>query len=118
MTTTPKRVRVADALPEIIENLDPSEQEQARQQLVADLVVVSTGTWTPSIPVSQPGHLGLLVLEGLLARDVILDRPLATELVGRSDLLRPSDRDGQDAPIPFGISWTVLQPTRLAVLAP
>lgn len=118
MTTASKRVRVAEALPEIIENLEPAESAQARQKLVADLVVAGTGTWTPTIAANEPGHLGLLVLDGLLARDVILDRPLATELVGRSDLLRPSDRDGRDAPIPFGISWTVLQPTRLAVLDP
>lgn len=114
----PKRIRVAEALPEIIENLSPDEQVQARQQLVADMVLVNTGTWTPTVPAGQPGHLGLLVLEGLLARDVVLDRPLSTELVGQGDLLRPSDRDGQDAPIPFGVSWTVLQPTKLAVLTP
>jgi CRP-like cAMP-binding protein len=65
-----------------------------------------------------PGHLGLLVLDGLLSRDVTLDRPLASELVGQGDLLRPRDRDGQDAPIPFGVSWTVLEPARFAVLDP
>lgn len=113
-----QRVRVAEELPEIIEHLNPGEQERARQQLVADQISIRTGTWTPTTPVTEPGHLGLLVLEGLLARDVILDRPLATELVGKGDLLRPSDRDGEDAPIPFGISWTVLRPTRLAVLDP
>jgi CRP-like cAMP-binding protein len=38
--------------------------------------------------------------------------------VGRGDLLRPNDRDGEDAPIPFGVSWTVLEPARFAVLDP
>ena len=118
MTGSAATVSVADEMPEIIEHLDTEAQEAARSQLIADLLVVRTGTWTPDIPRSDAGHLGLLVLEGLLARDVVLERPLATELVGRGDLLKPSDRDGEDAPIPFGVAWTVLQPTRFAVLSP
>lgn len=118
MTGVPRRVRVVDALPEIIEHLDSGQQEIARRQLVADLVVAKAGRWRPQVPTEAPGHLGLLVLDGLLSRDVILERPLATELVGQGDLLRPSDRDGENAPIPFGVSWTVLEPARFAVLDP
>ena len=118
MTQKPRRVRVAEALPEIIEHLDPEQQEMARRQLVADVLVMKVGPWTPNAAGREPGHLGLLVLEGLLSRDVTLDKPLATELVGRGDLLRPSDRDGEDAPIPFGISWTVMHPAKVAVLDP
>jgi CRP/FNR family cyclic AMP-dependent transcriptional regulator len=114
----PRRVRVADVLPDIVAHIDPDQQELARRQLVADLLVVPVGTWVPRGPFVRPGHLGLLVLDGLLARDVTLEKPLATELVGQGDLLRPMDRDGEAAPIPFGISWTVLAPTRLAVLDP
>ena len=118
MTGVPRRVRVVEAFPEIVEHLDPDQQEIARRQLVADLIVAKTGSWMPQVPTNVPGHLGLLVLDGLLSRDVILDKPLATELVGQGDLLRPSDRDGVDAPVPFGVSWTVLEPARLAVLDP
>lgn len=109
---------MADELPEIVEQLDAEERELARRELVADCHVVQVGSWTPAIPTSDAGHLGLLVLEGLLSRDVVLERPLATELVGRGDLLKPTDRDGRDAPIPFGVAWTVLHPARLAVLDP
>jgi CRP/FNR family transcriptional regulator, cyclic AMP receptor protein len=118
MTARPRRVRVAEALPEVIEHLEPVQQELARRQLTADLLVLKTGPWTPRVSLSPPGHLGLLVLEGLLSRDVVLDRPLASELVGRGDLLRPGDRDGEGAPIPFEISWTVLHTARVAVLDP
>ena len=118
MNAAPRRVRVAEAFPEIIEHLEPEQREMARRQLVADLVVAKTGSWRPQVPTDRPGHLGLLVLDGLLSRDVILEKPLATELVGQGDLLRPSDRDGEDAPIPFGVSWTVLEPARFAVLDP
>jgi CRP-like cAMP-binding protein len=109
---------VVEAFPEIVEHLDSEQRELARRQLVAELIVAKTGRWTPQVPSDAPGHLGLLVLDGLLSRDVILEKPLATELVGQGDLLRPSDRDGVDAPIPFGVSWTVLEPARFAVLDP
>ncbi len=118
MSPASPQIRVADEFPEIVEGLAPDQAELARDQLVADLLTVRGGGWTPEIPRSEPGHLGLLVLTGLLARDVVLERPLATELVGRGDLLKPSDRDGRDAPIPFDVSWTVLEPARLAVLTP
>jgi len=109
---------VVEAFPEIVEHLAPEQQELARRRLVAELIVAKAGRWTPPVPADAPGHLGLLVLDGLLSRDVILEKPLATELVGQGDLLRPSDRDGEDAPVPFGVSWTVLEPARLAVLDP
>lgn len=109
-------MRVVDALPEIVEHLDPDQRELARRQLVADVIVARTGAWRPPPLAAEPRQLGLLVLDGLLSRDVILERPLATELVGQGDLLWPDEGDNADAPIPFGVSWTVLQPARLAVL--
>jgi CRP-like cAMP-binding protein len=118
MSAGPRRVRVAEELPEIVEHLDSEQREVARRQLVAELIVAKVGSWRPQVPTDRPGHLGLLVLDGLLTRDVILEKPLAAELVGQGDLLRPSDRDGADAPIPFGVSWTVLEPARFAVLDP
>jgi len=118
MSAVPRRVRVAEELPEIVEHLDVEQREVARRQLVAELIVAKTGNWRPQVPGGRPGHLGLLVLDGLLTRDVILEKPLAAELVGQGDLLRPGDRDGENAPIPFGVSWTVLEPARFAVLDP
>jgi CRP-like cAMP-binding protein len=118
MSAVTRRVRVAEELPEIVEHLDIEQREVARRQLVAELIVAKAGSWRPQVPAQRPGHLGLLVLDGLLSRDVILEKPLAAELVGQGDLLRPGDRDGEDAPIPFGVSWTVLEPARFAVLDP
>jgi hypothetical protein len=111
------KVRLVDAFPEIAENLDATQERLARQYLVATLCELAPGQWRPRHDIQrEPGHLGLLVLDGLLTRDVILEETLATELVGRGDLLRPADHDGQDAPVPFDVAWQVLKPTRIAVL--
>jgi CRP/FNR family transcriptional regulator, cyclic AMP receptor protein len=112
-----QKVRVADAYPELIANLDAEQQRLARHYAVATLQVVPPGLWHPRRELQpEPGHLGLLLLEGLLTRDVVLGETLATELVGRGDILRPVDHDGQDAPVPFDVAWHVLEPTRIAIL--
>jgi CRP/FNR family transcriptional regulator, cyclic AMP receptor protein len=115
--TPSKKVRVIDAFPEMADQLDPEQERLARQYALATLQVVPPGLWHPRRDLQrEPGHLGLLVLGGLLTRDVVMGETLATELVGRGDILRPIDHDGQDAPVPFDIVWHVLEPTRIAIL--
>jgi CRP/FNR family transcriptional regulator, cyclic AMP receptor protein len=112
-----QKIRVIDAFPEMADKLDPEQERLARQYALATLQVVPPGLWHPRRNLQrEPGHLGLLVLDGLLTRDVVMGETLATELVGRGDVLRPADHDGQDAPVPFDIVWHVLEPTRIAIL--
>lgn len=114
---TARKIRVIDVFPEMAERLDAEQQRLARHHALATLEVLRPGLWQPRRELQpQPGHLGLLVLEGLLTRDVVLGETVATELVGRGDVLRPADHDGQDAPVPFDVVWRVLEPTRIAVL--
>jgi CRP-like cAMP-binding protein len=58
----------------------------------------------------------VLIVDGLLTRGVVLGQTVATELVGRGDILRPGDHDGAAAPVPFDVDWRVLEPTRIALL--
>ena len=74
------------------------------------------GQWHPAQGGVDPaGHLGLLVLEGFLIRQVrVIDRPPA-ELLGPGDLLHPWEPDHTE-PFVSGARWDVLEPARLAVL--
>lgn len=103
-------------MPEIAEHIPREDDALARRQLVARSYVVPKGRWRPSTETAEPGYLGLLVLSGLLTRAVVMHEPLTTELVGRGDLLRVADVDGEDAPIPFDVAWQVSSPVRFAVL--
>ena len=110
-------IRVADAFPEVANDLDPERAELARRHVLAMLDPLTPGTWQPPVELQlQPGHLGLLVVEGLLTRDVVLGASTATEIVGRGDILRPADHDGEAAPVPFDVEWTVLEASSVAVL--
>src|SRR3954454_19482586 len=112
-----KKVRVIDAFPEMADQLDAEQERLARQYALATLEVVPPGLWHPRRNLQrEPGHLGLLVLDGLLTRDVVLGETLGTELVGRGGVLPPAGHDGREAPVPFGIVWHGLEPTRIAIL--
>jgi CRP/FNR family transcriptional regulator, cyclic AMP receptor protein len=111
-------VRVLDIDPDLGTDLDPDALRSATAELIAPVVPVEwvkhTGRWGPS---ALEGHLGLLVIRGLLLREVRLLGTPSAELLGDGDLLRPWDVDGEyTLPVPAGVFWTVLAPIEVAVL--
>ena len=111
------RIRVAEAFPELTRHLPPDQARIAGHYALATIEELRPGQWQPHPSLQpQPGHMGVLVVEGLMTRDVVLGNTVATELVGRGDILRPADYDGAAAPVPFDVQWRVLQPTRIALL--
>jgi CRP/FNR family cyclic AMP-dependent transcriptional regulator len=77
------------------------------------------GTWDAAgDAVVARGGFGLLVLDGLLVRNVGVDGRFGAELLSRGDLLRPWQHDGESGPLPFELTWRVVAPIRLAALDP
>jgi CRP/FNR family cyclic AMP-dependent transcriptional regulator len=113
-------VRVLEADPDLGVDLDPEALEVAGAELIAPVASIRwprhRGRWGPSEP---RGHLGLLVLEGLLVREVSLVGSSSAEILGEGDLLRPWDVDGEYVlPVPAEVVWTVLAPCDVAILNP
>jgi hypothetical protein len=118
---TPRRdiVSVVDADPELAEGLTSEEMDLARRALIARSLTIEPGpwdalaTWRP-----EPGReaVGLLVLEGLLIREVVVAGRPSSELLGGTDLLRPWDHDGDVGLMPLEVRWQALTRTHLAVL--
>ena len=110
-------VRVLEADPDLAEMLDERQLEEARGCLVAPAVDLAKGDWTPrqAVPPSS-GHLGVLVTEGILCREVAIGNSVCAELVGPGDLLRPWDGAGESVLVSYDIFWHVLEHARLAVL--
>jgi CRP/FNR family transcriptional regulator, cyclic AMP receptor protein len=76
------------------------------------------GPW-PLTAVPSPAtthHLGLLVLDGVLASDVLLEDVVSTELLGAGDILRPWPTDDPERMLGDKTRWTVLANCRVAVL--
>ncbi|HYF24796.1 MAG TPA: Crp/Fnr family transcriptional regulator [Baekduia sp.] len=117
MSNTRTLISVLDADPELGNDLDPEDKELARRHAVA--VVHSLGPGPLEITLNgATAHpaIGLLLLEGLVTRDVELAGRSTTELLGTGDLVRPWDDELSLEPLPGSIRWSVLEPARVAVL--
>ncbi|MCW2991294.1 MAG: Crp/Fnr family transcriptional regulator [Solirubrobacterales bacterium] len=108
---------VLDADPELGELLPAAEFEAARRALLARTITVEPGAWHPARQWTDAEHptIGLLVLDGLITRQISVAARPSTELMGAGDLLRPWDLDS-DLGIPLAVEWNVMQKTRIAVL--
>ena len=96
----PARVRIVDAFRELLRHLPPHQVRVAGHYALATVETLRPGKWRPDPELQpRPGHMGVLVVDGLMTRDVVLGATVATELVGRGDMLRPADYDGADAPV-------------------
>jgi CRP/FNR family transcriptional regulator, cyclic AMP receptor protein len=75
---------------------------------------VQPGRW--EVPHDASSRLGFLMLDGLLARDVVLVGHTCTELLGEGDVLQPWVPSTEEGLVRYHVLWHVLSPTRLAVL--
>jgi CRP/FNR family transcriptional regulator, cyclic AMP receptor protein len=84
----------------------------------AAVLRLERGSWEPDETEPSADHLGLLVLEGLVGRRVLVpERGRSLELLGRGDLFRPWEDDAADDSASFSrLTWTVIEPATIAVL--
>ena len=110
-------VRVLEVDPDLAEPLAASEREAATAALLARREALPAGTWEALAAYrDDPPSVGLLVIDGLLTRQVTVAERLSTELLGSGDLMRPWDQDGHLGLVPLEVCWQVIVPTTVAVL--
>jgi CRP/FNR family cyclic AMP-dependent transcriptional regulator len=109
------RVAVLDLDPDLRAAIPPEDQELASKRLLASCVSADPGAWDPS-GIADIDCLGILVLEGLLTRDVEIAGTISRELLGEGDIIRPWDDDSALNPVPARASWTIIEPSRFAIL--
>jgi CRP/FNR family transcriptional regulator, cyclic AMP receptor protein len=117
MPSTGEVVHVLEADPDLGEGLDDEQELFARTAAVARVDLLEPGDWEGEVEYPEnAGHLGLLVLDGLLAREMeVANRP-CIELLGPGDLLRPWVKVAAYSSVPVDSHWRVVEPTRVAVL--
>ena len=74
------------------------------------------GTWDVPGEAAERLSLGYLIIEGLLAREVILAGTTCAELLGEGDVLQPMASGRDDTLVRYHVQWHVLRPVRVAVL--
>ena len=110
-------VSVLECDPDLAEDLNDDDLAIARAQLVADIRCYPRGPWIVGPDdLGQAANLGLLLVEGLLARWVTIGDHTSAELLGPGDVLQPWLRIGPDQSVAMEVGWEVVQPVQAAVL--
>jgi CRP/FNR family cyclic AMP-dependent transcriptional regulator len=65
---------------------------------------------------ASPSHLGLLLIDGVIAREVVLGDTFSTELLGPGDLVRPWGMEDAVGLLDITVRWTVLSKLTVALL--
>jgi CRP/FNR family transcriptional regulator, cyclic AMP receptor protein len=110
-------IALLDADADLGRLLSADQLEHARRQLIVRRHVVAPGPWEGErLREAGAEHVGLLVLGGLMTRELVLADNVAAELLGPGDLVRPWQAAGPERLVPYDIRWTALAQTELAIL--
>jgi hypothetical protein len=104
---------VLECDPDLAEGLAEEERAIAAQTLPVRVATLRTGTWHPDVTQPEPGHLGYLLVKGLLIRRIEVAQGASIELLGRGELLRPWQEDASSF---CRSSWEVVETTTVAQL--
>ena len=116
MTDT-RTVPLLDADPDLGRLLSGEEFELGRRKLIVRRHFVEPGSWEGErLREAGPEHVGLLLLGGLMTRELVLADNVSSELLGPGDLVRPWQAAGPERLVPYEIRWTALERTEMAVL--
>jgi hypothetical protein len=103
--------------PDLGQLLDGERLAAARRELHVAIRTLQLGAWdTKRMGGASPEHIGLLVLDGVIAREVLVSDIVSTELLGRGDVVRPWRIENGDALLEHTVRWTVLSRTTAALL--
>ena len=104
-----------DIDPELAERLDPRQRIEARTRAIVAVADLAAGPWAPerlSAAVSRP--FALMVVDGMVLRELLLGGSTATELLGPCDIVATCPPG--DALLPTETHWSVPQAARVAIL--
>lgn len=108
------RASLLDLDPALAAALPDEQRELARARLLVATRRLPEGAWRPKLT-APPGHLGLLLVAGMVSRELALGRGRGLELLLPGDLLRPAQEDTSSF---ASAGWRVLRAAEVAELDP
>ena len=112
-----EQIPLLKADPDLGSFLADNRRAEAERKLLVTTHRLAVGPWDVSrLSNASADHVGLLMLEGVIARELIVADHVSAELLGPGDLIRPWQAASKTGLLPVDAEWTVLSPTTLAVL--
>src|SRR5919199_4062431 len=77
-----------DVDPDLAERLDEHQRAEARARAIVAVADLPAGPWSPETIVDAGSRaFGIMVVDGLVLRELLLNGSTATELLGPSDIV-------------------------------
>ena len=115
--TATDTVRLLEADPDLGGLLTGTRRQEAERELVVRVHRLGVGVWDVSrLEGAGADHVGLLLLDGVIAREVIVADHVSAELLGPGDLVRPWQDSTKAELLPVDVLWSILSPSSFAVL--
>jgi len=119
-TRTPRpaeAVRLLEADPDLGALLSAPRRADAERELVVRTHRLAVGPWDVArLTAASADHVGLLILDGVLSRELVVADHVSAELLGPGDLVRPWQGGGRASLLPVDALWSVLSTMTVAVL--
>jgi CRP/FNR family transcriptional regulator, cyclic AMP receptor protein len=110
-------VRLLEVDAELGALLSAGRRAEAERELVVRTHRLSVGPWDVSrLSGASADHVGLLVLDGVISRELVVADHVSAELLGPGDLVRPWQGASATGLLPVRAVWSVLSTVTLAVL--
>ena len=111
-----RKLRLLDVDPDLGALVPADRLEAARHELDVEVHRLEQGPWSAGGDHANPEHVGLLLLEGVISREVVVADTISTELLGPGDVVRPWSIREPAGLLQLTIRWNALTESRVAVL--
>jgi CRP/FNR family transcriptional regulator, cyclic AMP receptor protein len=109
-------IALLDADPDLADAVNGDDLRNARAALVTPMLELGTGPWEPAA--LPDAAIGLLVLDGVILREVVAGEVAAMELLGPGDVLVPAADDAPGDFVDAEVRWSGLLPSQVVLLRP
>ena len=112
---TAVRRRLLEFDPELGAGLSAEQLKLAQRHLTVPVYELERGPWEPRLDEPDPAHLGYMIVEGLMIRELEVAGARSIELLNFGDLLRPWLEDADSF---VKARWQAIDPVKLIELDP
>jgi CRP/FNR family cyclic AMP-dependent transcriptional regulator len=111
-----RKLPLLDVDPDLGSLVPADRLEAARHELDVEVHRLERGPWAAGGDHANPEHVGLLLLEGVISREVVVSDTVSTELLGPGDVVRPWSIQEPAGLLQLTVRWNALTEARVAVL--